>query len=678
MEYIEKSLGKIRDSEEAAKTVEAEDFGKRSLGEADGHSKCSAEEWAAWAREQDLSEADLPYIHGLLKISFADWLDEADGLPWLPEAKPFLVHPDGSTLCASDEADMEAALPRDWHAAAVGATAVGEALETRRPATVCAARQEWPPLRSRDSVAVPVLSRSGGIMLAVLGCLFPSGSVRESETKLLQAAALHFRTCFYRRFEHLLLNDDLLSRQATVREERRRDILFDVMNRLHDHIDVERILSEVLTCLENLYPACRADLFLSQDYSSSNDKVKPLAFHQTDMQLCRQAFLLGRMQEEKAGGYRRLAVPLAGKQGVYGVLRLDLPEGACDETDLRFVTMLTSGAGTAFEKAMLHEQANALVSELRLINELTQQLNRSLRLSDTMEFAKAELLGLFRAEFCCFLLKDANHERFVVVSSNVPELLNRTFAIGYGFIGVMWNTREPVILSDYNAATPVESALMEATGSRSLLASPLLLNGEMIGAVLVAHREPNHFSYDNYKLLKVLSTHLSLAVSNATLHAEMRRMAVTDHLTGLHARHYLNERIRKKQRKDDAGSLILVDIDHFKAINDTYGHQVGDAILTQVSGIIRSSIRETDIAARWGGEELAIYLPQIRFEHARKIAERIRSRVEAETNPPVTISCGVSEWTSADERISVETLFYRADMALYQAKNGGRNRVDAG
>jgi diguanylate cyclase (GGDEF)-like protein len=105
---------------------------------------------------------------------------------------------------------------------------------------------------------------------------------------------------------------------------------------------------------------------------------------------------------------------------------------------------------------------------------------------------------------------------------------------------------------------------------------------------------------------------------------------------------------------------------------------VGDAILTQVSGIIRSSIRETDIAARWGGEELAIYLPQIRFEHARKIAERIRSRVEAETNPPVTISCGVSEWTSADERISVETLFYRADMALYQAKNGGRNRVDAG
>src|SRR5262249_4275953 len=124
--------------------------------------------------------------------------------------------------------------------------------------------------------------------------------------------------------------------------------------------------------------------------------------------------------------------------------------------------------------------------------------------------------------------------------------------------------------------------------------------------------------------------------------------------------------------------LILVDIDHFKSINDTYGHQVGDDILTQVSRIIRSSIRDGDIAARWGGEELAIYLPQLGLEQTVRVAERLRYRVQTETHPRVTVSCGIADWRLSDERISVESLFYKADMALYVAKHSGRNRVSAG
>jgi diguanylate cyclase (GGDEF)-like protein len=219
---------------------------------------------------------------------------------------------------------------------------------------------------------------------------------------------------------------------------------------------------------------------------------------------------------------------------------------------------------------------------------------------------------------------------------------------------------------------------MDVTNSRSLLAAPLLLNGEVIGAVLITKYEPNHYSYDNYKLLQVLSAHLGLAMSNATLHAKVRKMVITDNLTGLYARHYLNERIGRKQLRDNSGSLIVVDIDHFKKINDTYGHQVGDDILIQVSGIIRSSIRDSDIAARWGGEELAIYLPLLGLEKTERVAERIRQRVETETNPQVTVSCGISEWRLADEKVSVESLFYKADMALYEAKHQGRNCIVVG
>lgn len=219
---------------------------------------------------------------------------------------------------------------------------------------------------------------------------------------------------------------------------------------------------------------------------------------------------------------------------------------------------------------------------------------------------------------------------------------------------------------------------MEQTNSRSLIGAPIFVDGEVTGVILVTHRDANYFSYDNYKLLQVVSTHIGLAITNASLHAEMRKMIITDNLTNLHVRHYLDEEIQRKQRTDSQGSLILVDIDFFKLVNDTYGHQVGDRILIQVSSIIRTSIRNGDIAARWGGEELAIYLPNVPASRALQIAERIRLRVETETDPRVTVSCGISEWDSTHEKISVESLFYRADMALYESKNNGRNRVNVG
>jgi len=146
----------------------------------------------------------------------------------------------------------------------------------------------------------------------------------------------------------------------------------------------------------------------------------------------------------------------------------------------------------------------------------------------------------------------------------------------------------------------------------------------------------------------------------------------------LYVRHYLDEQANLMQKKDFCGSLIVVDIDNFKRVNDTYGHQVGDKILIQVSQIIKSCIRDSDIAARWGGEELAVYLPQVAKDQTLRIAERIRHRVQQETSPQVTVSCGVSDWNWEEDKISVESLFYRADMALYQAKNNGRNQIKAG
>jgi diguanylate cyclase (GGDEF)-like protein len=372
-------------------------------------------------------------------------------------------------------------------------------------------------------------------------------------------------------------------------------------------------------------------------------------------------------------------VPLKGKQGVYGVLHL-IPQQqrAISTSDLDFIGLITETAGTAFENAQLFGQTVRLVQELQLINEITHRLNQSLKLQDIFQYAADELTRIFQAEFACIVDLDHDTNELVVQASTPDHFLNERLSIDYGFAGLVIKNMEPVLLPDYRANCPVDSVWMDATEARSLLACPILDHGEAIGAILIAHRSPNYFSYNNYKLMQVLSGHIGLALTNASLHAEVRRMVATDHLTGLFTRHYLDEHIAGFQKKDACGSLVLLDIDNFKKVNDLYGHQIGDDVIIQVSRIIKSCIRDGDIAARWGGEELAVYFPKVNRDQAIHVADRICRKVSEETSPQVTVSCGVSDWAFNEAKLSVETLFYRADMALYKAKNSGKNQIMLG
>jgi diguanylate cyclase (GGDEF)-like protein len=466
-------------------------------------------------------------------------------------------------------------------------------------------------------------------------------------------------------------------------EAKKRDVLFQVSKKLHAKIDVNSVLTEVIESIYQLYPNFQADLLLTQDSQGINLPIKPLNFTHNEDDLCTRAFMEGQLIYEpytsaEAAEFGRMAVPLSGKQGVYGVLHLQTEQELIDSTEIEFISILADLAGSAFENAKLYEQSNFLINELRLINEITKRLNQSLRLNDICNFASNELITIFDADYCCIMQTDKEKEKLIVQATNLPAIYHDMFTLEQGFGGIVYATKEPLIISDYWENAKVKSKLMEMTHSRSLIASPIIVNEEVIGVILVVHSKPNFFSYDNYKLLQVLSGHIGLAMTNASLHAEVRRMVITDNLTGLYVRHYLDEQANLMQKKDFCGSLILADIDNFKRVNDSYGHQVGDKILIQVSNIIKTSIRDSDIAARWGGEELAVYLPQVAIEQTLRIAERIRERVMKETNPQVTVSCGVSDWNWEDDKISVEALFYKADMALYQAKDGGRNQIKVG
>jgi diguanylate cyclase (GGDEF)-like protein len=208
---------------------------------------------------------------------------------------------------------------------------------------------------------------------------------------------------------------------------------------------------------------------------------------------------------------------------------------------------------------------------------------------------------------------------------------------------------------------------------------------EYLGAISIArHGKP--FTRDEEELLEYLAGQAVVSVENASLHEAVERQAVTDELTGLaNVRAFLDTLDRELERSRRFGTplgLVMVDLDDFKRVNDTYGHQQGDAVLAQVAGVLRESSRELDTAARYGGEELAMILPQTDASGAELLAERVREaieslpvrRVDGKGSLRVTASFGVAAAPeSGSDRMDLIAV---ADAALYTAKRGGKNRVE--
>ena len=183
----------------------------------------------------------------------------------------------------------------------------------------------------------------------------------------------------------------------------------------------------------------------------------------------------------------------------------------------------------------------------------------------------------------------------------------------------------------------------------------------------------------------MLALQAAEALVRTRLYEQAERMATIDGLTGLLNRRTFNsllsQRLREAQRYGRPLSLLLLDVDHFKKVNDAHGHPAGDAVLRGVAQVAQKQARETDLVARYGGEEMALILPETDARGAFTIAERIRKAVEAAAHATeqgalrVTLSVGVATWTGGGN--SPEELLQAADKALYRAKGNGRNRVEA-
>lgn len=254
-----------------------------------------------------------------------------------------------------------------------------------------------------------------------------------------------------------------------------------------------------------------------------------------------------------------------------------------------------------------------------------------------------------------------------------------------GANGLAW----PMACNDIKIIKMIENIdTVELSEDKKTYAIPLKSESKKVG-VLVAKSTNEQITTKDMDYLDQLSSQIATTINRANVYAEILKHATLDALTGFYNRRQLEERIKqevsnaKRQKAPLCG--IITDIDFFKNVNDTYGHAVGDLVLKTIAKVIRSQLREYDIAGRYGGEEFSILLPFTKINEAQMVAERLRkaienkiidiSKVDPENetkNIKVTLSLGVYEMQESD---SDEDLLIKADKALYQAKNTGRNKV---
>lgn len=463
--------------------------------------------------------------------------------------------------------------------------------------------------------------------------------------------------------------------EMRVQEGQRRDILLQVTKTFHSTMNIGALLEEIVAAIETAYPHYLVHLLLSLEWEVSDElPIKPLMYGaDSGNRIAEHAYLTGQIQvdEEMNKHHKILYAPLRGKQGVYGVMEIQTPAHVhLPRYEIDFIEMLADIGGNALENAELYQQSRNLIHDLQLINETSHQLNLNLRLADTINFMTRQIIESFEADQVGFIMFHANGESLVLDGSTSFFMSEETLTNLKPFIRKVKREKDPVYIGDTHLQDDIH-----VEGYRSVLSVPMIQNNEIIGMVLTVHRHAYHFTFENFKLLQSLIHHSTLAFTNSMLHEELERLVITDHLTRLYSRNHLDERIQESMNQEVQGTFLLLDIDNFKQINDSYGHQAGDDIIIQVANIIKKNIRDEDIAARWGGEELAVYLPKVEVEIGQRIAKRIVRAVAAETSPKVTVSIGVSYWYSHDANRSLKRLFSLADKALYEAKETGKNQV---
>jgi diguanylate cyclase (GGDEF)-like protein len=456
--------------------------------------------------------------------------------------------------------------------------------------------------------------------------------------------------------------------QLSVKEKTYRH-LFEVAELFNSTMESDVILAGLMDAVTGSYPDYDVNLLLSNEQKGKTNEYR-LFDYTNERASAVDAFLSGDLTIEKATDISSVLMnaPIRGRQGIYGVLQITAP-GDTEFTVAQksFIRSIANAAGSALENASLYDQSHRLVDDLRLVNEVSRKLNSNLELDEMINFLKNQFLHAFRPNEMAIVFYEKRC-RYSISPSSTSFFTNDAGKKYIDSVSTRLCKGEEAV---FDANTKIYTD--GVNDYKSIVALPISNGGKMIGFIILMHRDEYFFSFDNFKLMRSLIAHSSLAISNIMLRDQLQELVNKDHLTKLFTRSYLDEIVTSSMEKEESGVFMLMDVDDFKLVNDSYGHTTGDLVLQQIASFILTKVEGRGIASRWGGEEIAIFVPSATIKDGIDLARQLVEGIPASTDPHVTVSIGLCGWSPEDGK-SYKELFQSTDRALYNAKNYGKNR----
>ncbi len=337
-----------------------------------------------------------------------------------------------------------------------------------------------------------------------------------------------------------------------------------------------------------------------------------------------------------------------------------------------------------------NNKLNERVLELYTLYNISRTLSTSLQVSDLFDLIVGLIGEALNVDQYCLMILDTEYQKLQIRASHgMPEniLMHGEIKVNDGISGRVVTSGKPLLISDVSAETDFFYYHNSGIDQGSYLGVPLKNSQDSVIGVLNAHKPvTNGFSSSDYRLFTAVAEHVAIAVTNAMTFEQTQELVRKDELTGLYNRRYFFERFEREvyrsRRYQRTISLLMLDIDHFKEYNDSYGHLRGDQVLIQISRALQKNLREIDVVARYGGEEFLVLLPETNKTNAVIVGEKLRKAIadidyhaDSPKFPPchLTVTTGVA--TIPDDANDPLLALDIADKALYLGKARGRNQV---
>ena len=379
-------------------------------------------------------------------------------------------------------------------------------------------------------------------------------------------------------------------------------------------------------------------------------------------------------------------VPVLAGEHLRGVLVADRTNNqSFTQSDLSVMKTIAQEIVRAVQVERIFAEMDTDKYQRERFYEASREFNSALTVDQVASVLLQASQRVASPEFAAVAVADDVEGEMTVVRAkstraDTPDITGYTFQAEKGLIGAAVKAKHPLPFGTARSSMQAVFDGQSEIDLSNVKVFPLLWKSTGVGALVLASDRNDFLPLDLLDMLRVIADHAAIAIANAQMYERMKRMATTDGLTSLtnhrHFQKFFDGHLARAERYGRKLSLIMLDIDHFKTINDTYGHPAGDMVLRRVAKLLNDNARKTDVVARYGGEEFTILMEETDREGAVQIAERIRCAVEEESfrcelgKFSCTLSLGVA--TYPEDAQNKSGLTECADQALYHGKHHGR------